>query len=162
MTARADYTDEEWEALGRSPLVAGFAISLADPGGPIELTKETMAAIKALATPPSDEELLIAVSQYAQAHAKEHANLRKELDLKASTARDQLTTELTKVNGILDAKATPEEAAAFRQWLVQAAQQAADAAKEGGFLGIGATRVSEGELAELDDIRRILGLPTEG
>ena len=162
MTARADYTDEEWEALGRSPLVAGFAVSLADPGGPIELTKETMAAIKALATPPSDEELLIAVSQYAQAHAKEHANLRKELDLKASTARDQLTTELTKVNGILDAKATPEEAAAFRQWLVQAAQQAADAAKEGGFLGIGATRVSEGELAELDDIRRILGLPTEG
>ena len=162
MTARADYTDEEWEALGRSPLVAGFAISLADPGGPIELTKETMAAIKALATPPSDEELLIAVSQYAQAHAKEHANLRKELDLKASTARDQLTAELTKVNGILDAKATPEEAAAFRQWLVQAAQQAADAAKEGGFLGIGATRVSEGELAELDDIRRILGLPTEG
>ena len=162
MTARADYTDEEWEALGRSPLVAGFAISLADPGGPIELTKETMAAIKALATPPSDEELLIAVSQYAQAHAKEHANLRKELDLKASTARDQLTTELTKVNGILDAKATPEEAAAFREWLVQAAQQAADAAKEGGFLGIGATRVSEGELAELDDIRRILGLPTEG
>ena len=162
MTARADYTDEEWEALGRSPLVAGFAISLADPGGPIELTKETMAAIKTLATPPSDEELLIAVSQYAQAHAKEHANLRKELDLKASTARDQLTAELTKVNGILEAKATPEEAAAFRQWLVQAAQQAADAAKEGGFLGIGATRVSEAELAELDDIRRILGLPTAG
>lgn len=162
MTARADYTDEEWEALSRSPLVAGFAISLADPGGPIELTKETMAAIKALATPPSDEELLIAVSQYAQAHAKEHANLRKELDLKASTARDQLTAELSKVNGILDAKATPEEAAAFREWIVQAAKQAADAAKEGGFLGIGATRVSQGELAELDDIRRILGLPTEG
>ena len=162
MTARADYTDEEWEALGRSPLVAGFAISLADPGGPIELTKETMAAIKALATPPSDEELLIAVSQYAQAHAKEHANLRKELDLKASTARRQLTDELTSVNAILEAKATPEEAAAFRQWILQAATTASEAAKEGGFLGIGATRVSEGELTELAEIRQILGLDPEG
>jgi hypothetical protein len=162
MTARADYSDEEWEALARSPLVAGFAISLADPGGPIELTKETVAAIKALATPPSDDELLIAVSQHAQAHAKEHANLRKELGLKAATARRQLTDELTRVNGILEATATPEEAAAFRQWIVEAAQKAADAAKEGGFLGIGATRVSEGELTELSEIRSILGLDPEG
>jgi hypothetical protein len=162
MTSRADYTDDEWEALARSPLVAGFAISLADPGGPIELTKETMAAIKSLATPPSDDELLIAVSQYAQAHAKEHANLRKELDLKAATAKDQLTAELTKANEILEAKATPEEAAAFRQWIVEAAQKAADAAKEGGFLGIGATRVSEGELTELSEIRSLLGLDPEG
>lgn len=162
MTKRADYTDDEWEALARSPLVAGFAISLADPGGPIELSKETMAAIKSLATPPSDEELLIAVSQYAQAHAREHANLRKELDLKASTARQQLTDELTSVNAILEAKATPEEAAAFRLWLVEAAKKAADAAKEGGFLGIGATRVSEGELTELAEIREILGLDPEG
>lgn len=162
MTKRADYTDDEWEALARSPLVAGFAISLADPGGPIELSKETMAAIKSLATPPSDEELLIAVSQYAQARAREHANLRKELDLKASTARQQLTDELTSVNAILEAKATPEEAAAFRLWLVEAAQKAADAAKEGGFLGIGATRVSEGELTELAEIRQILGLDPEG
>ena len=161
MTARADYTDDEWVTLSRSPLVAGFAISLADPGGPIELTKETMAALKALATPPSDEELLIAVSQDAQAHAKEHANLRKELDLKASTARQQITDELTKVNEILTAKATPEEAAAFRQWLVDAAQKAAEAAKEGGFFGIGAVRVSEGELNEMADIRTIMGLPTD-
>ena len=161
MTARADYTEDEWETLSRSPLVAGFAISLADPGGPIELTKETMAAVKALATPPSDEELLIAVSQDAQAHARDHANLRKELDLKGATARQQITDELTKVNGILTAKATPEEAAAFRRWLVDAAQKAAEAAKEGGFLGIGAVRVSEGELNEMADIRRIMGLPAD-
>ena len=41
MTAKADYTDEEWAALARSPIVAGFAITLADPGGPIEITKES-------------------------------------------------------------------------------------------------------------------------
>ena len=33
MTAKADYTDEEWNRLRRAPFVAGMAISLADPGG---------------------------------------------------------------------------------------------------------------------------------
>ena len=36
MTQRSDFTPEDWERLGRAPLVAGMAISLADPGGPIE------------------------------------------------------------------------------------------------------------------------------
>ena len=51
MTTKADYTDEEWRALRRAPLVAGLAISLADPGGPFEVTKETLAALKAARNP---------------------------------------------------------------------------------------------------------------
>jgi hypothetical protein len=160
MTAKADYTEDEWAALRRSPLVAGLAVSFADPGGPIELTKETMAALRAIQSPPGDQELLIAASQDAMAHSKDVRNLKKELDLKGATARQQIADELRSVNEILGAKATPEEAAAFRQWLIQAAQDAAEAAKEGGFLGIGATRVSEGEEAMLAKLREILGLPS--
>ena len=44
MTTKADYTEDEWAALRRATTVAGFAVSLADPGGPIELTKESVAA----------------------------------------------------------------------------------------------------------------------
>src|SRR5919204_366868 len=36
MTTEADFTEEEWARLKRAPFVAGMAISLADPGGPIE------------------------------------------------------------------------------------------------------------------------------
>jgi hypothetical protein len=158
MTAKADYTEDEWAALRRSPLVAGLAVTFADPGGPIELTKETMAALRTLESPPGDHELLIAVSQDAMANSKELRHLKDELGLKAATARQQIADELARVNGILGAKATPDEAAAFRQWLIQAAQEAAEAAKEGGFLGIGATRVSEGEQAMLDQLRQILGV----
>jgi hypothetical protein len=158
MTTRADYTDEEWAALRRSPLVAGMAVSLADPGGPIELTKEGMAALRAVGAPPGDEELLVAISQDALAHAQRRENVLKELDLKAATARDQIVDELRRVNDVLAAKATPEEAEAFRAWLITAAQDAAEAAKEGGFLGIGATRVSEGEAAMLARLREILGV----
>ncbi|MGD9571945.1 MAG: hypothetical protein AB7V62_08685 [Thermoleophilia bacterium] len=159
MTTKADYTEDEWEALRRAITVAGFAVSLADPGGPIELSKETMAAMRAAGAPPSDDELLIAVSQDALSQQQQRNNVLKELDLKAATVREQVVSELGKVNGILEAKATPEEAAAFREWIVQAAQASADAAKEGGFLGIGATRVSEGEKAMLAKVREVLGLP---
>ena len=46
MTTKADFTDEEWARLERAPFVAGMAISLADPGGPIEAVKETAATLK--------------------------------------------------------------------------------------------------------------------
>jgi hypothetical protein len=46
MTSKADFTDEEWVRLKRAPFVAGMAISLADPGGPIEAVKETAATLK--------------------------------------------------------------------------------------------------------------------
>ncbi len=42
---------------------------------------------------------------------------------------------------------------------MQAAKDAAEAAKEGGFLGIGAVRVSEGEGAMLAQLGEILGVP---
>jgi hypothetical protein len=55
------------------------------------------------------------------------------------------------------AKATPQEAEAFGRWLVAAAQAAADAGKEGGFLGFGAEQVSAGEQRMLDQVRAALG-----
>ena len=58
----------------------------------------------------------------------------------------------------MTAKATPEEAEAFRRWLLAAAQAAADAGKEGGFLGFGAERVSAGERGMLDQVRAVLGM----
>ena len=158
MTAKADYTDEEWATLTRAPIVAGFAITLADPGGPIEISKESLAAMRAAGAPPSDDELLVAVSQAALAQRQSRHNPVKDLDLKAASARQQIVDELKRVNEILSAKATPEEAASFRAWLIEAAQEAANAAKEGGFLGIGATRVSEGEEAMLSQLREILGV----
>ena len=57
------------------------------------------------------------------------------------------------MQGIVAAKASPEETAAFGTWLVAAAQAAADAAKEGGFMGIGAEQVSGREQAMLEQVR---------
>jgi hypothetical protein len=74
-------------------------------------------------------------------------------------AGEEILEELRAVNGVLTEKATPEEADAFRKWLLEAAQRTADAAKEGGFLGFKAERVSEGEQRMLDKLGEVLSAP---
>jgi hypothetical protein len=161
MTSKADYAEEEWVRLRRAPFVAGLAISIADPGGPIELAKETMATLKAASTPASQEELLVAVSQeiLSMVNQKQNPTAGFKPD-RSALAGKEILDELVGVNEILTAKATPEEAEAFRRWLLAAAQAAADGAKEGGFMGFGAELVSQGEQRMLDELRAALGTPT--
>jgi hypothetical protein len=155
MTSRQDFTDEEWARVRRAPLVAGVAISLADPGGPIEVAKESMATLRSATLPPSQEELLASVALDVQALARQKQN---PLGDWKPTGGQQVLDELRAVNELVTAKATPEETEAFRGWLLAAAQAAADAGKEGGFLGFGAERVSAGERRMLDQVRAVLGM----
>jgi hypothetical protein len=154
VTTKTAFTDEEWARVVRAPLVAGMAVSLADPGGPIEATKEAVASLKSATNPPSREQLLAEVALEVQSMAQERRNpLSGFKPTKERPPGDQVLEELDGVHRIVAAKATPEEAEAFGRWLVEAAQAAADAAKEGGFMGIGAERVSEGEQTMLERVR---------
>jgi hypothetical protein len=158
MTSKASFTDEEWERVRRAPIVAGMAITIADPGGPIEISKEGMATLRAATVPPSQQELLAAVALDIQAMIQQKQNPAKKFKpTSAATAGTEILDELRTVDGIVAEKATPEEAEAFRGWLVATARAAADAAKEGGFMGFGAVQVSEGEQAMLDQLRGALG-----
>ena len=160
MTAKADYTDEEWVRLRHAPFVAGMAISIADPGGPIELTRETLATLKATSSPPSQDELLVSVSQEIHSMVKQKQNPLADFKPDSSAlAGKMILDELGAVNSVLGAKATSEEADAFRQSLLEVATAAAEAAKEGGFMGFGAVRVSEGEQRMVDQLRAALGIP---
>jgi len=160
MTSKADYDEEEWTRLRRAPFVAGLAISMADPGGPIEMAKETMATLRAATTSPSPEELLVAVAQDIASMMNRKQNPLKSFKPEsAALAGKMVLDELKAVNEIATAKATPEEADAFRRWLLTVAQAAADAAKEGGFMGFGAELVSQGELRMLGELRATLGVP---
>jgi hypothetical protein len=117
-----------------------------------------MATIRAATLPPSQEELLSAVALDIQAALQRKENPAKDFKpTSAPTAAAEILDELRGVDAIVSAKATPEEADAFRDWLIATAQAAADAAKEGGFMGFGAERVSQGEQEMLDQIRAALG-----
>jgi hypothetical protein len=155
MTSKQDFTDEEWTRIRRAPLVAGVAISLADPGGPIEIAKETMATLRSATLPPSQEELLASVALDVQAMTQHKQNPLGDFKPRGG---QQVLEELKAVNQLVTAKATPEEAEAFRRWLLDAAQAAADAGKEGGFMGFGGEQVSAGEQRMLEQVRAALGI----
>ena len=159
MTSRTDFTDEEWVRVRRAPTVAGLAISLADPGGPIELSKETMATLRGVGAPPTQDELLVAVSQEVMAMGQRRENPMGGFKVeRPEQVGPEVLRELREAQDIVAAKATPEEAAAFARWLVEIAQDAANAAKEGGFMGIGAEQVSAGEQQMIDQLRSTLGV----
>ena len=159
MTTKSDFTDEEWQRLERSPIVAGMAITLADPGGPIEAVKESVAAIKTVteaAQSGGQGELVDEVAKSVTEKAQKRQSPLGGFKPKGATAGQEVIEELQAVNAILADKATAEDAASFREWLLSAAQRSADAAKEGGFMGFKAERVSEGEQKMLDKLREIL------
>ena len=154
MTTKSDFSDEEWTRILRAPFVAGLAITLADPGGPIEAAKESMATMRSATNPPSREPLLADVALDLQAMVQQRHNpLQGYKPNPGEAVGAQVVEELRQVQAVVAAKATPEEAAAFGRWLVTASQAAADAAKEGGFMGFGAEQVSQGEQSMLDQVR---------
>jgi hypothetical protein len=166
MAAKADFTPDEWKLLLQSPLVAGIAVSAADPSGLIGMLKESMASARALlaaASDPNADQLVKAVATdfetaegrgLAQAGVKAAiAGAAKPADMVAK-AVDSLKT----VAALIDAKGGAD-AAPFKTWLAGVAKAVAEAAPEGGFLGFGGVGVSEAEKATVAEIAAALGVP---
>jgi hypothetical protein len=59
---------------------------------------------------------------------------------------------------ILMAKGRAEEGLAYRRWLLSLGRRVAEAAREGGILGIGSARVTDDEKAVLTVLARALGV----
>jgi hypothetical protein len=158
MTSKSDFSEDQWAQVVRAPFVVGFAVTLSDPGGPIEASKEQMAAIRGAMNPPSREGLLtdVALDVQGMTQKREHP-LKGYRPPSGGDPREALLEELRATRVIVESKATPEEAAAFGRWMVDVAQAVAEAAKEGGFMGIGATRVSDREQAVLEQVRAAVG-----
>ena len=160
MTTKADFSEEEWATLVRSPMVAGAAITLADPGGPIEVLKETSAVLKFVTSTSSEQrdDLVGELARELRGLAEQRQNPLGDFKPRGALAGKEIVDEISRADQIVSAKASPEEADAFRAWIMECAQRAADAAKEGGFMGFRAERVSQGEKDMLAQLRSALGV----
>jgi hypothetical protein len=164
MSSREDYTDEQWTRLGRGPLVAAMAISIADPGGPIEVIKESGAALRTImeaAEQGGHGDFVGAIARDVAQTARHRANPLGGFRPHGPDAREQILDELRRVEAVLVACADEDEADAYREFMRVSAQRAAMAAREGGFLGIGGERVSEREQDMLGVLGEIFGTPAE-
>jgi hypothetical protein len=157
MSSKADYSVDEWDLLRSAPLMASILVVAASPSGPVGLVQESAAA----------SNMILQAAGTAQTPLLK--DLAKDLTEKMSIPKppaganpgqmQAAATEILKrTSELLSQKATPEEAAEVKQWLAKIGQATAEAAKEGGFLGIGGTLVSDQEKAALETIKSTLGL----
>jgi hypothetical protein len=162
MANKTNFTPEEWGRLLSSPMVAGIAITAADPNGIWGLLKEGMAGARALLDARQNAQATPLVKAIAEdfgttdGRSAAQSALRSRMTGKSlSGLKDAALAELTAISGIVDAKA-PDDAPGFKAWLQDVAQKAAEAGTEGGFLGFGGVAVSEAEKATITEISSAL------
>src|SRR5690349_19747272 len=117
MSGKADFTEAEWTRLKRGPFIAGMAISIADPGGPIEVVKETAATLRVVTEAGERGELVKALATEATAEARARKSPFADFKPKGALAGQEILEEITALNAIVTAKADPDEAEAYRSWL---------------------------------------------
>ncbi len=160
MTIKTEYTNEEWTQLLQAPGAAGIYIMMSDPSFVVGSMKEAFAVSGSILDKEkgNNSELLTALlADFREKEMAKQAQLKfdkKDLNTIKQTASDVLKQAAR----ILDNKATPEESAEIKGWLSDLSVRAANAAKEGGFLGFGGTKVSENEKVALQEISDKLGV----
>src|SRR6516165_6445318 len=149
MPDKSNFTPDEWKLLLQSVMMAGIAISAAEPSGLWGLLKESFAEGNALMTakldPRADALIKAVVADFDTADGRSTARdgIKDKLTgSKPSEIKAKCIETLRQAGGVVDAKA-PGDAAA---------------SKEGGFLGIGGVAVSEAEKATLTEIASALRL----
>lgn len=160
---KSNFTQEEWTLLLESPMMAGMAITAADPSGLWGLLKESFASGSALAramTDPGSNPLVKALAtdfSTSEARSAARDGLKAKLaNSKTAELKTKSIEALRQVSAVLRAKA-PGDAADFKSWLRQISQATAEAASEGGgLLGLGGVQVSEAEKATLAEISNAL------
>ena len=152
MTGKADFNADEWSTVVEGPMLAGLRVVTAGRGGTI---RESLAMGQTYAKARQDQgnsELLDALVSSPPALDAERARAQGGDIAQLSGERLRQAVDL------LEAKATPDEVDAYKRFVLSVARAAAEAHKEGGFLGVGGKQVSAEEQAAIDDISATLGL----
>jgi hypothetical protein len=144
MTAKADFTPQQWELVLEGPPSAGMIVVTAQRGGTI---RETFAIAKAYAEARQqhgESELLdeIVAAKPEIDHTRYHSN--EEL-------KEHGLQHLQDAVALLQQKATPEETDGYKRFVLTLANKVANAHREGG------TAVSQAEQSALDEIAAALG-----
>ena len=156
MATEKDFTADEWKGIAAAPLMAGLVVTMADVSGPVGVAKEAIAVSKAIgesASASSGELIRTLAEAFKKGARPEMPTVPKDRE----QARTAFVTACKTAVTTVTAKA-PGEAQEFRMWLMSIAQRAAEAAKEGGFLGFGGTLISDDEKNALSRLGAELGV----
>ena len=165
MTTIADFTAEEAQLLTETPFAVGMAVMMAGKSGLGTIKEATAVASSVMAGRQTytNDTLIQTLVSTLEAEAKEdRAATKAKVNPFEKVPPDQVLPialeRCRQTADLLAQKASSEEAANYRQWMLAVADKVANAAKEGDFLGIGGVRVSEPEKAVIQQISEALAI----
>ncbi|MCL6526530.1 MAG: hypothetical protein K6T57_06545 [Thermaceae bacterium] len=161
MALRDNFTPEQWIKVLSGPASAGSYILVASPSGLTGILAEAAALTKALleGAKASDSPLLQALYESLQPEAfKELPQPEKRRFSSLEEAKSTLLDEVRQALWLVQTKTSPQDAEAYKGYVMSVAQKVAGAAKEGGFLGFGGEQISPAEKEALEQLRDTLGL----
>jgi hypothetical protein len=173
---RQNFTDEEWTTLLQAPLQGVMAVVLADRVDPVSFLQELMAGVKIVGAELQRQDLTgelapLMATAMGEIDAQDPLDgdqllLKKEFELlglmqtfkDAKEGKQYALEHFRRVAAILETKVAGIHATDCKRWLMAIAQKVAEAQREGGFMGIGSSRISEKESDVLKDLAAALKL----
>lgn len=152
LAGRTDFTHDEWTGLRKAMMGAPVLVALCEGGGE-DMIPEMLAV---------SEHLLSARRSHRSQLVRELADIRR-FNSGFQTGMSVAEFEGPALESIGTALAlvtsrTPAEAPAFKEFLVGLAETAANAHKEGSFMGLGGSRISQAEAAAIAKVKGALGM----
>jgi hypothetical protein len=150
VTSKADFNADEWATVVEGPLLAGLRVVAASRGGTIRESVAMAQVYGEARKAQGESEFLDALVSSPPAVDSQQVKARGDI----AAASDERLREALRIVGEKGSEADVEE---YRSFVVEVAEAAAKAHKEGGFIGIGGKEISAEEQAALDEIHRTLG-----
>jgi hypothetical protein len=163
MASKTDFTSEEWSTLRDAPQVVALAVAVSGASGMIGTLKEAFSSSVALVEGTKSESELIRSLCTREEISAGQQTLRASLPQAqkiddAKQALSALAVEKARAAmEILRRKGAEADAEAYRGFVKGIGERVAQSAKEGGVLGFGGERVSEGERQMLASLDSALG-----
>ncbi len=159
------FTEDEWFLLLSTPSMIGASVAAAGQSG-LGTIKEAVASLETIAGAAKsypNNELITELVKRVENRDEAKTQAGKYTDMAKAKLQgkkpEQLTQEMLddtkRVMALLKEKA-PNALEDYKAWSLAVAEKVANAAKEGGFLGFGGERVSEGEKTLIENIRAAL------
>lgn len=156
MGVKDTFTDAEWKNLVELPYDIGMTVIFASPSGPWGIWQESKELLQEpfkLASLSGSSGLVSTLAVELQSRAKDLIK-QKENEIKHSSpeAFKAKTIENCKAVATALSKTSPEEASAYKRWVMDLGQKVAEAAKEHG------VSVTPEESSALKEISTALGI----
>ena len=162
MATKSDFTAEQWQAIRSAPHLVALATATAGNSGLFGSISESMASASSIAEALRGEDSLLREAfdkdEIKAAQGALMDLLKSVTDKSALSARLQEASTEATVSALaaIKEKGAAADSEAFKSFLSGTAEKVANASKEGGFLGFGGERISDGEKEYLAALSRTL------